>query len=184
MGFQCVSRNLPFFVEDARLSVLKLFHALRWSKPRCWWKNTTGFTNDWTQQPGLATRWSCGRFRFWDFLWEGHVGFLGVNVQEHQHVSVSVHFFVAKLLGICELEVKVMWAALLAIQQGFPAPPKQHQQKHASTLNFAERWWKRWIASGWLGVLPYVRTRAWYKNENKIALVIVSGPCDPSGIVM
>lgn len=93
-------------------------------------------------------------------------------------------FFVAKLLGICELEVKVMWAALLAIQQGFPAPPKQHQQKHASTLNFAERWWKRWIASGWLGVLPYVRTRAWYKNENKIALVIVSGPCDPSGIVM
>lgn len=167
-----------FFVEDARLSVLKLFHALRWLKPRCWSKNTTGFTDDWTQQPGLATRWSCGRFRFWDFFVRRPCFcffFGGVRGEGGKCSRTS---------GICELEVPCDVRGHEAIWQGFPPLQATSPKTRWKTLDFAERWWKRWIASGWLGVLPYVRTRAWCKNENKIALVIVSGPCDPSGIVM
>lgn len=87
MSFQCVSRKVPFFVEDARLSVLKLFHALRWSKPRCWSKNTSGFYRWLDAATRLGYQMELWQVPILGFFCEKAMFFLGgrgVNVPEHQ----------------------------------------------------------------------------------------------------
>ena len=143
------SLTMPCRHEDGRLSVLKLFHALRWSTPRCREKIDRNET-DTSVNSGLATRWSCGRFQFVDFFWLEKP--FGCNLfflkNNSEAVSFGTSFSYKLWWSFVRFEVKVMWEAW--------------GDSRLSTL--ADRWWKRWIASGWLGVLPYVRTRVWWKR--------------------